>query len=235
MFTQQKVYFLVCSSVLLFFAALNGGCSGFLECENSLPNSEHEKTVVESDCLEDLAIIIAYLTTIDEAITPIVKECELLDSEQEILTVFLTGTLEDRDLSDSEQRRKCLLQNAYDGDIIISFNFLSFSEIPANKVSIKKVFPNANFTFFADLSLWYLVISKTSSPHIKADCVIVSAISTKGDEITYVTDLFGGRRRVSVRASKAKVDWTQKVRILLEKIYPQTKKIKLVCDILNPV
>ena len=40
-------------------------------------------------------------------------------------------------------------------------------------------------------------------------------------------------RRVAVRERKTKIDWAYEVRILLEKDYPNAKKVILVCDNLN--
>jgi hypothetical protein len=42
-----------------------------------------------------------------------------------------------------------------------------------------------------------------------------------------------GRRRVSCRDSRTRVDWAEEVRRLLEEDYPQAKKVRLVCDNLN--
>lgn len=42
-----------------------------------------------------------------------------------------------------------------------------------------------------------------------------------------------GKRRVSCRDSRTRLDWAEEVRRLLEEDYPQAKKIKLVCDNLN--
>jgi hypothetical protein len=46
-------------------------------------------------------------------------------------------------------------------------------------------------------------------------------------------DPLRGWRRVSSRDSRTRVDWAEEVRTLLEKDYPQAKKVKLVCDNLN--
>jgi hypothetical protein len=46
-------------------------------------------------------------------------------------------------------------------------------------------------------------------------------------------DPIAGRRRVSCRDSRTRVDWAEEVRRLLDEDYPQAKKIKLVCDNLN--
>jgi DDE superfamily endonuclease len=46
-------------------------------------------------------------------------------------------------------------------------------------------------------------------------------------------DPIAGRRRVSRRESRTRVDWAEEVRRLLDEDYPQAKKIKLVCDNLN--
>lgn len=42
-----------------------------------------------------------------------------------------------------------------------------------------------------------------------------------------------GWRRVSCRDSRMRIDWAEEVRRLLDKDYPQAKKITLVCDNLN--
>jgi len=42
-----------------------------------------------------------------------------------------------------------------------------------------------------------------------------------------------GRRRVSCRESRTRVDWAEEVRQLLDEDYPKAKKVKLVCDNLN--
>jgi hypothetical protein len=42
-----------------------------------------------------------------------------------------------------------------------------------------------------------------------------------------------GRRRVSCRDSRTRLDWAEEVCRLLEEDYPHAKKIKLVCDNLN--
>ena len=42
-----------------------------------------------------------------------------------------------------------------------------------------------------------------------------------------------GRRRVSCRDSRTRVDWAEEVRILLEEDYPAARRVKLVCDNLN--
>jgi hypothetical protein len=42
-----------------------------------------------------------------------------------------------------------------------------------------------------------------------------------------------GKRRVSCRDSRTRVDWAEEVYRLLEEDYPNAKKIKLVCDNLN--
>jgi hypothetical protein len=46
-------------------------------------------------------------------------------------------------------------------------------------------------------------------------------------------DPITGRRRVSNRESRTRVDWAEEVRRLLDEDYPHAKKIKLVCDNLN--
>jgi hypothetical protein len=46
-------------------------------------------------------------------------------------------------------------------------------------------------------------------------------------------DPIAGRRRVSCRDSRTRVDWAEEVRRLLDEDYPQAKRIKLVCDNLN--
>jgi DDE superfamily endonuclease len=42
-----------------------------------------------------------------------------------------------------------------------------------------------------------------------------------------------GKRRVSCRDSRTRVDWAEEVRRLLDEDYPHARKIKLVCDNLN--
>ena len=42
-----------------------------------------------------------------------------------------------------------------------------------------------------------------------------------------------GRRRVSCRDSRTRIDWALEVRRLLEEDYPQARKVRLVCDNLN--
>jgi len=42
-----------------------------------------------------------------------------------------------------------------------------------------------------------------------------------------------GRRRVSCRDSRTRLDWAEEIRRLLDEDYPQAKKITLVCDNLN--
>ena len=42
-----------------------------------------------------------------------------------------------------------------------------------------------------------------------------------------------GRRRVSCRDCRTRVDWAEEVRRLLDEDYPQATKVKLVCDNLN--
>lgn len=46
-------------------------------------------------------------------------------------------------------------------------------------------------------------------------------------------DPLRGRRRVSCRDSRTRLDWAEEVRRLLEEDYPLAKKVKLVCDNLN--
>jgi len=46
-------------------------------------------------------------------------------------------------------------------------------------------------------------------------------------------DPLRGRRRVSCRDSRTRVDWAEEVRRLLEEDYPLARKVKLVCDNLN--
>ena len=42
-----------------------------------------------------------------------------------------------------------------------------------------------------------------------------------------------GRRRVSCRDSRTRLDWAEEVRRLLDEDYPEARKVKLVCDNLN--
>lgn len=42
-----------------------------------------------------------------------------------------------------------------------------------------------------------------------------------------------GRRRVSVRDSRTRIDWAEEVRVLLTEDYPDAEKVTLVCDNLN--
>jgi len=42
-----------------------------------------------------------------------------------------------------------------------------------------------------------------------------------------------GRRRVSCRDSRTRVDWAEEIRRLLDEDYPHASKVKLVCDNLN--
>jgi hypothetical protein len=42
-----------------------------------------------------------------------------------------------------------------------------------------------------------------------------------------------GKRRVSGRDSRTRVDWAEEVRRLLDEDYPKARKVKLVCDNLN--
>lgn len=42
-----------------------------------------------------------------------------------------------------------------------------------------------------------------------------------------------GRRRVSCRDSRTRIDWAEEVRRLLDEDYPNARKVKLVCDNLN--
>ena len=51
--------------------------------------------------------------------------------------------------------------------------------------------------------------------------------------IFMIAEPLSGWRRVEVREHKTKLDWAEEIRILLEKDFPQAKKIKLVCDNLN--
>jgi DDE superfamily endonuclease len=46
-------------------------------------------------------------------------------------------------------------------------------------------------------------------------------------------DPIRGRRRLSARPRRTRVDWAEEVRRLLEEDYPQARKVKLVCDNLN--
>jgi hypothetical protein len=46
-------------------------------------------------------------------------------------------------------------------------------------------------------------------------------------------DPLRGRRRVSCRDSRTRLDWAEEVRRLLEEDYPLAKRVKLVCDNLN--
>lgn len=46
-------------------------------------------------------------------------------------------------------------------------------------------------------------------------------------------DPVAGRRRVSCRDSRTRVDWAEEVRRLLDEDYPQAEKVTLVCDNLN--
>src|SRR5205823_10539835 len=46
-------------------------------------------------------------------------------------------------------------------------------------------------------------------------------------------DPLRGRRRVSARDSRTRVDWAEEVRRLLDEDYPHARKVKLVCDNLN--
>jgi hypothetical protein len=46
-------------------------------------------------------------------------------------------------------------------------------------------------------------------------------------------DPLRGRRRVSCRDSRTRLDWAEEVRRLLEEDYPLARKVKLVCDNLN--
>lgn len=46
-------------------------------------------------------------------------------------------------------------------------------------------------------------------------------------------DPIRGRRRVSCRDSRTRVDWAEEVRRLLDEDYPEARKVKLVCDNLN--
>ena len=42
-----------------------------------------------------------------------------------------------------------------------------------------------------------------------------------------------GKRRVSCRDSRTRIDWAEEVRRLLDEDYPHARKVKLVCDNLN--
>ena len=42
-----------------------------------------------------------------------------------------------------------------------------------------------------------------------------------------------GKRRVSCRDSRTRVDWAEEIRHLLDEDYPNARKVKLVCDNLN--
>jgi len=42
-----------------------------------------------------------------------------------------------------------------------------------------------------------------------------------------------GKRRVSCRESRTRIDWAEEVRRLLDEDYPTARKVKLVCDNLN--
>jgi len=46
-------------------------------------------------------------------------------------------------------------------------------------------------------------------------------------------DPYRGWRRVSVRDSRTRVDWAEEIRTLLDRDYPNARRIKLVCDNLN--
>jgi hypothetical protein len=46
-------------------------------------------------------------------------------------------------------------------------------------------------------------------------------------------DPIAGTRRVSCRDSRTRLDWAEEVRRLLEEDYPESRKVKLVCDNLN--
>lgn len=46
-------------------------------------------------------------------------------------------------------------------------------------------------------------------------------------------DPIAGRRRVSCRDSRTRVDWAEEIRRLLEEDYPEARKVRLVCDNLN--
>ena len=46
-------------------------------------------------------------------------------------------------------------------------------------------------------------------------------------------DPIAGRRRVSCRESRTRIDWAEEVRRLLDEDYPTARKVKLVCDNLN--
>lgn len=46
-------------------------------------------------------------------------------------------------------------------------------------------------------------------------------------------DPLRGRRRVSCRDNRTRIDWAEEVRRLLDEDYPHARKVKLVCDNLN--
>jgi hypothetical protein len=46
-------------------------------------------------------------------------------------------------------------------------------------------------------------------------------------------DPIRGRRRVSCRDSRTRIDWADEVRRLLDEDYPKARRVKLVCDNLN--
>lgn len=46
-------------------------------------------------------------------------------------------------------------------------------------------------------------------------------------------DPIAGKRRVSCRESRTRLDWAEEVRRLLDEDYPEARKVKLVCDNLN--
>jgi hypothetical protein len=47
------------------------------------------------------------------------------------------------------------------------------------------------------------------------------------------TEPLAGWRKVTIRDTRTRVDWAEEIRALLEKDYPEAKKIVLVCDNLN--
>ena len=47
------------------------------------------------------------------------------------------------------------------------------------------------------------------------------------------TEALSGWRRVSVRERRTAVDWAEEVKVLLEEVYPEAKRVILVCDNLN--
>ena len=47
------------------------------------------------------------------------------------------------------------------------------------------------------------------------------------------TEALCGWRKVSVRERRTAVDWAEEVKVVLEEVYPQAKRVILVCDNLN--